>query len=52
MASLGCTVVFCLHKKIKKKEKEKLYIGYLGFLTRTDVVVCGCALVFEVSLVW
>lgn len=48
-----CTIMFCLHKKIKKKEKKKkLYLGHLGFLTRTDVAVCGCAPVMDVSLAW
>lgn len=48
-----CTVMFCLHKKNKKERKEKkLYLGHLGFLTMTDVAVCGCAPVMEVSLAW
>lgn len=53
MASLLHSNVLSPQKnKKERKEKKKLYLGHLGFLTRTDVAVCGCAPVMEVSLAW
>lgn len=52
MASLLHSNVLSPQKNKKERKEKKPYLGHLGFLTRTDVAVCGCAPVMEVSLAW
>lgn len=52
MASLLHNNVLSPQKNKKERKEKKLYLGHLGFLTRTDVAVCGCAPVMDVPLAW